>query len=440
MKKLILVLLFLFVSVTLTEAQSGSFHGLADKLMLTLEGNATYSATDYAKPEIGYLGAFSATYYFYDFSQHAFGIKLKGGYGIIKGFDDYPQQGASPNFETSLIQAGGGIVYSHNLSENLLPYVSVGASYLIFDPKDQVGNLLPGNNAGLYEKNCLVYSGELGFDYFVSNRVSIRLNAAVNMANDWLDDTKLNEQGDWYYSAGFGISYSFFGEDEKVVLLPTGIKGDPIDSDEDGVYDYMDMCPDTPLGAVVSKQGCSIDNDGDGVINDDDDCPDTLADVEVDENGCALDSDNDGVYDYLDECPDTEDGVEVDEAGCEVLVMKMETPFEEETYEEDINLETEYVVSRESMSGNLIFTDQNLFCFQVSSWKSKSLAEREVERLKRRGIDAVIHQMYIPQKGGTWFRVRVGYFATRDEANAYRAQNFSKIFLTNDKAYYQYKR
>ncbi|UCD34027.1 MAG: OmpA family protein, partial [Nitrospiraceae bacterium] len=44
--------------------------------------------------------------------------------------------------------------------------------------------------------------------------------------------------------------------------------------------------------------------------------PGTPAGVTVDKNGCPLDSDGDGVPDYLDKCPDTPRGTAVDANGC----------------------------------------------------------------------------------------------------------------------------
>lgn len=58
------------------------------------------------------------------------------------------------------------------------------------------------------------------------------------------------------------------------------------DYDHDGVFDRLDRCDNTPLGAVV------------------------------DEHGCPLDSDRDGVYDGLDQCPGTAEGDKVDAKGC----------------------------------------------------------------------------------------------------------------------------
>ena len=62
-----------------------------------------------------------------------------------------------------------------------------------------------------------------------------------------------------------------------------------LDSDEDGVTDDMDTCPDTPSGEQVGENGCSDsqkDTDGDGVTDDMDLCSNTPQGENVDENGC----------------------------------------------------------------------------------------------------------------------------------------------------------
>lgn len=61
------------------------------------------------------------------------------------------------------------------------------------------------------------------------------------------------------------------------------------------------------------------DSDNDGVPDDRDKCPDTPPGVEVDIDGCPLDTDGDGVYDYLDKCPGTPLGAKVNPMGCWVL-------------------------------------------------------------------------------------------------------------------------
>lgn len=92
--------------------------------------------------------------------------------------------------------------------------------------------------------------------------------------------------------------------------------GCPLDTDGDGVFDGIDQCPDTPAGCEVDAQGCSIDSDGDGVCDGVDTCADTQQGCAVDATGCATDGDNDGVCDGIDTCPQTPSGCVVDETGC----------------------------------------------------------------------------------------------------------------------------
>ncbi|MDA8098627.1 MAG: OmpA family protein [Nitrospiraceae bacterium] len=70
----------------------------------------------------------------------------------------------------------------------------------------------------------------------------------------------------------------------------------------------------------VDANGCPLDSDNDGVPDYLDKCPGTPAGVKVDANGCPLDSDNDGVPDYLDKCPGTPTGAKVDTNGCVISI------------------------------------------------------------------------------------------------------------------------
>lgn len=93
------------------------------------------------------------------------------------------------------------------------------------------------------------------------------------------------------------------------------------DSDKDGIWDKIDMCPETPRGVAVDSVGCPVDEDHDGVPDYLDHCLGTPAAAIglVDSVGCPLDTDEDGVPDYLDECPNTPResfGIYLDERGC----------------------------------------------------------------------------------------------------------------------------
>lgn len=96
----------------------------------------------------------------------------------------------------------------------------------------------------------------------------------------------------------------------------------PLDKDSDGVYDYKDSCPNTPVGETVDSKGCSgsqIDTDKDGVVDALDQCPNTKLGETVDVKGCSndqLDDDKDGVVNSLDLCPNTPVGELVNANGC----------------------------------------------------------------------------------------------------------------------------
>ena len=100
--------------------------------------------------------------------------------------------------------------------------------------------------------------------------------------------------------------------------------GCPLDEDHDGVPDYLDHCLGTPEAAIgfVDSLGCELDSDGDGVEDYRDECPNTpeAAWGKVDSVGCPLDTDGDGVPDYLDECPDTPEAAYglIDHKGCPI--------------------------------------------------------------------------------------------------------------------------
>lgn len=99
------------------------------------------------------------------------------------------------------------------------------------------------------------------------------------------------------------------------------------DDDEDGVQNWMDKCPNTPLGETTDEFGCSVgekDSDLDGVTDDLDKCGDTSPNSEVNAEGCSseqIDNDGDGIPDFRDSCLDSEIGVLVDEEGCQVAIL-----------------------------------------------------------------------------------------------------------------------
>ncbi|MEW6194572.1 MAG: SPOR domain-containing protein [Bacteroidota bacterium] len=73
--------------------------------------------------------------------------------------------------------------------------------------------------------------------------------------------------------------------------------------------------------------------------------------------------------------------------------------------------------------GRTIYFDGSGFNVQVSSWRNKGKAEDEVKRLRGRGFDAFLVEANLPQKGGIWYRVRIGNFKSSDEAEQFLVKN-----------------
>ena len=83
---------------------------------------------------------------------------------------------------------------------------------------------------------------------------------------------------------------SLFGQEASVIISENDIISS-IDTDNDGVTNDIDQCPDTPTGETSDENGCSDsqnDTDNDGITDDIDQCPNTLAAALVDVNGCEV--------------------------------------------------------------------------------------------------------------------------------------------------------
>ena len=96
------------------------------------------------------------------------------------------------------------------------------------------------------------------------------------------------------------------------------------DSDEDGIADDEDRCPDIAedFDGFNDEDGCpDYDNDQDGMYDTKDKCPDKAEDFDdyLDRDGCPdLDNDGDEIPDTVDKCPNQKETVNLfkDEDGC----------------------------------------------------------------------------------------------------------------------------
>lgn len=99
----------------------------------------------------------------------------------------------------------------------------------------------------------------------------------------------------------------------------------------------------------------------------------------------------------------------------------LDKPVQKQPINSDVSEKKgEYNLSADKNVRGTIFSDGKKYSFQLSSWKNKPQAEAEVKRLNNAGHNAFLVEAYLPNKGGNWYRVRIGYFDSADEADRYR--------------------
>ncbi|MGM0453789.1 MAG: outer membrane beta-barrel domain-containing protein [Thermodesulfobacteriota bacterium] len=231
--------------------------------------------------------------------EFTYGLGL--GYNFSKNFAmeaaanyaDTETENTAAGVDTFLYRLDG--LYHFMPDNRLVPYIAAGAGAFKADPDT-------GDDVTEFSAN---FGG--GLKYFLHNDIALRADVR---------DVMTFPENHLLYTAG--LTFYIGGGAEEKVRKPVETKTPAMDSDNDGVIDDIDNCPDTPAGVEVDNRGCAADGDVDGVPDYKDECPNTPIGVEVDAKGCASDADNDGVIDEKDQCPDTPAGVEVDEKGCPV--------------------------------------------------------------------------------------------------------------------------
>jgi len=169
--------------------------------------------------------------------------------------------------------------------------------------------LRPFIEARTYAAKFAAFYARFGFNYWhVYDAEFTNLEAPVNVLNI-AQASNLNEGGAYL---AVGTRFGYYPEHVKVVP----------DTDEDGLRDDIDDCPDQPedLDGFEDEDGCpELDNDKDGVNDDADKCALEAEDKDgyQDEDGCPdPDNDGDGFLDADDECP-LEAGI-AEKKGCPI--------------------------------------------------------------------------------------------------------------------------
>ncbi|MBI1795586.1 MAG: OmpA family protein [Candidatus Eisenbacteria bacterium] len=199
-------------------------------------------------------------------------------------------QDSLPHGKDNFTAAGADLRMDLRPAENrVVPFATVGFGYA------------QSHTSGHSPEKLQRGSGTLGLGMMWSLRSDARTYVRADVRSLWFKERDAFEFSD-HFAITIGLHHVFGGK--------------PHDTDLDGVPDWNDACPSTPLGATVDAKGCPKDSDGDGVLDGIDKCPDTPKGATVDARGCPKDSDGDGVPDGIDQCADTPKGATVDARGC----------------------------------------------------------------------------------------------------------------------------
>ncbi len=252
------------------------------------------------------------------------------------------------NFQTGLISFGINLEYGfghiYQRTPFLQPFIAAGASTIQFNskgdledgqgrtyhywsdgtirdkPEDQSGPLpntilhrdytyetdlreLDLYGLGNYKQNAFCLPVEAGFNLNITERVYMKLSVAwVYTFTDLLDNLGpeasvpgVDGRNDIYTFNSISFHLDLFSEPKTEIVEQLYAELDEFDyslyddEDGDGVFDFSDMCPETPEGVRVDTTGCPLDGDNDLVPDYMDREKDTPPGAFVDEHGVSLD-------------------------------------------------------------------------------------------------------------------------------------------------------
>lgn len=181
---------------------------------------------------------------FESFSR-SFGLLLHGGAGIG---NVNPEENLYNDFTDDVYNFIFGVTPQIKLSNNIalvgdISTILNGRQTVSFDGASVIR---PSQDNGFYGANGTWWTGTLGLQFYLGSS---------------------EQHADWYIAA------DKYATKEELATQINGIKDMLKDSDGDGVPDYLDKEPNTPVGARVNSAGTTMDSDSDGTPDHLDKCP-----------------------------------------------------------------------------------------------------------------------------------------------------------------------
>lgn len=165
--------------------------------------------------------------------------------------------------------------YHFNEQKGFRPYVGAGLGFLRNEKPTKFNSTL-SLAAGLTKE--------------LTDRVKLRTELRYRLQKADKSRFSGGTFQDYLFNAGLNIALGEVAEQKTVTKL---VEPSPqLDSDNDGVSDANDRCPNTPQGTKVDATGCALkvdgDDDRDGVANSKDACPRSAAGEVVGSDGCKV--------------------------------------------------------------------------------------------------------------------------------------------------------
>ena len=179
-------------------------------------------------------------------------LGIEGGFSIVS-----PKSGGDSNGQKLYLYRIDAI-YPFLPRNRLTPYIALGGGNSTVTGGSSSNNRVFGNYG-------------IGARYFLTENIAVRTDFRQLIISDG------GKSNNFEYTAG--LTY-YFSDDKQIVRIKIA------DSDNDGVPDDKDACPNTPRNVKVDATGCPFDSDKDGVPDYKDKCPDTPPGTKVFGDGC----------------------------------------------------------------------------------------------------------------------------------------------------------
>jgi cell division septation protein DedD/nucleoid DNA-binding protein len=111
-------------------------------------------------------------------------------------------------------------------------------------------------------------------------------------------------------------------------------------------------------------------------------------------------------------------------------IIEPETPAEEVRMVEEVKPPSVVEKPERRTPGNYVV--------QVAAFQNRELADKYANTLKRKGFNAFVEKAFVEWKGGNWYRVRIGFFSSKEEADEMadkikKMENLPKVWVSRVK-------